>query len=127
MSKDTQHAIQQLQKFTHRTGNRFETTLLWKGENILLPDSDHMAKQRARCLYSKMQRDPVLGQAIQSKIDDYIAKGYAKKLTPDEIDVNRCWYLPLFSVSNPNKPGKFRLMWDARARVEGISLNSLLL
>ncbi|XP_055614900.1 uncharacterized protein LOC129761210 [Toxorhynchites rutilus septentrionalis] len=39
----------------------------------------------------------------------------------------RVWYLPLNVVLHPRKPGKKRLVWDAAAQVDGISLNSQLL
>jgi hypothetical protein len=34
--------------------------------------------------------------------------------------------LPIMGVKNPNKPGKVRLCHDAKARAEGVSLNSVL-
>lgn len=37
------------------------------------------------------------------------------------------WYLPLNIESHPKKPSKKRLVWDAVAKVKGISLNSQLL
>ncbi|XP_062553818.1 uncharacterized protein LOC134219136 [Armigeres subalbatus] len=39
----------------------------------------------------------------------------------------RVWYLPIFPVYNPNKPGKVRIVWDAAATAYGTSLNSVLL
>ena len=42
---------------------------------------------------------------------EYIAKGYTRKLTPEEAAVTdpRTWYLPHFPVLNPNNPGKVLL------------------
>ncbi|XP_055915334.1 uncharacterized protein LOC129948382 isoform X1 [Eupeodes corollae] len=74
-----------------------------------------------------MLRNPDLGCTLQSKIEDYVAKGYARKLNPCEVETKKCWYLPIFPVINLNKPGKIRLVWDAAAKVDGVSLNSMLL
>ncbi|XP_055584907.1 uncharacterized protein LOC129737769 [Uranotaenia lowii] len=65
-----------------------------------------------------------------SKIGDYQKKGYCHRATPEELksfDPRRTWYLPLGAVTNPKKPEKIRLIWDAAAKVDGISLNSMLL
>ena len=56
-------------------------------------------------------------------------KGYVRKLTDAELNTRKAqeWYIPVFPVTNPNKPGKIRLVRDAAAAAYGISLNSLLL
>ena len=59
----------------------------------------------------------------------YIEKGYALKLMPEEITTKgpRTWYLPHFAVTNPNKPGKVRIVFVAASEYEGTSLNKNLL
>ncbi|XP_055643274.1 uncharacterized protein LOC129779676 [Toxorhynchites rutilus septentrionalis] len=61
---------------------------------------------------------------------DYLAKGYAHKATELELKETKAsdvWYLPLGVVTNPKKPEKLRIVWDAAASVKGVSLNSVLL
>lgn len=56
-------------------------------------------------------------------------KGYARQVEPQELEqhLQRKWYLPVFPVINPNKPGKPRMVFDAAATVKDVSLNSVLL
>ncbi|XP_070134412.1 uncharacterized protein [Drosophila bipectinata] len=63
-------------------------------------------------------------------MDDYVKKGYARRLEPQEaqrFQEGKLWYLPHFGVENPNQPGKVRLVFDAAAMVNGVSLNSALM
>lgn len=66
---------------------------------------------------------------LQKQIEEYLLKGYANKLSTEKIQAKHplAWYLALFAVSNPNKPGKVRMVWDAAAKVNGVSLNITLL
>lgn len=77
----------------------------------------------------KMKRNPEFGAAYKIIIDDYIKKRYVRIiLACDLSNVSpRMWYLPYFGVFNHYKPGKIRLVFDAAATVEGVSLNSKLL
>jgi len=62
-------------------------------------------------------------------MEEYVAKGYARNLTPEEATVTgpRTWYLPHFPVLDPNKPGKVQIVFHAAAKFGGTSLNSNLL
>ncbi|XP_058816367.1 uncharacterized protein LOC131679651 [Topomyia yanbarensis] len=129
LSTEDQRAQTLLETLTRPKNGRFESGLLWKYDNVRLPDSEGMALRRWRCLDSRLRKDPILAETLTTKIDDHITKGYIRKLTVEELRLphTRVWYLPIFPVDNPNKPGKTRLVWDAAATAHGISLNSVLL
>ncbi|XP_062713237.1 uncharacterized protein LOC134290188 [Aedes albopictus] len=129
MSRDDERAMKLLQENTVLQNKRYETGLLWRYEDVRLPSSKSMALKRHDCLNKRMARDPVLAKCLQEKILDYQAKGYIRKLSAQEENTysGRSWYLPIFPVVNPNKPGKLRIVWDAAAKVGNFSLNSFLL
>ncbi|XP_062557815.1 uncharacterized protein LOC134222672 [Armigeres subalbatus] len=119
-----------LEATTQRVGHRFETGLLWRSDVRKFPDSYSMAMQRMHALDRKLERNPVLKENVCRQIEEYQQKGYAHKVTDAELmetAQSAVWYLPLNVVVNPRKPGKVRLVWDAAASVNGISLNSELL
>ncbi|XP_055590276.1 uncharacterized protein LOC129742402 [Uranotaenia lowii] len=129
-SKEEQRARTLLESTTRRISGGFETGLLWKTDDIKLPDSYPMAETRLRCLEKKIYKDSRLVKRVKNQIADYLAKGYAHKTTPSELssaDPAKVWYLPLGIVTNPKKPEKLRLIWDASARVQNISFNSMML
>ncbi|XP_062565178.1 uncharacterized protein LOC134227602 [Armigeres subalbatus] len=129
LSKDDDRAIHILESQTKLKGNRYETGLLWKYEDVRLPNNKQMAMKRLICLEKRLSKDPDLAKAFIEKLRDYEQKGYIKRLSHAETQPRhpRSWYLPIFPVQNPNKPGKLRIVWDAAASVNGVSLNSALL
>ncbi|XP_053691213.1 uncharacterized protein LOC128739741 [Sabethes cyaneus] len=129
LSKDDERAEQLLRSLTCVKGKRMETGLLWRYDDVRLPDSKSMAMRRLVCLEKRMQRDPELAESVKQKLRDYERAGYIEKLTKGQLaeKFDRVWYLPIFPVVNPNKPKKMRLVWDAAAKVSGVSLNSFLL
>ena len=69
------------------------------------------------------------GAKYRAVMTEYISKGYARKLTPEEAakESSCTWYLPHHPVTNPNKPGRLRIVFDAVAEFAGTSLNKNLL
>ncbi|XP_055522508.1 uncharacterized protein LOC129716699 [Wyeomyia smithii] len=129
ISTEDQRAIDILKSFKQTESGHYVSRLLWKYDNFRLPNSRSMALQRWRCLESRLKRDPELESILRMKLIEYCKKGYIRKLTEEELSQPRpqIWYLPIFPVFNPKKPGKVRIVWDAAAKTNGISLNSMLL
>jgi hypothetical protein len=129
IGKDEKRSIEILQATSKNIGNRYEVGLLWKEDNIVLPDSKQMALKRLECFERQLKKDHVLRDATKLKINENVSKGFARKLTPDEANIitSKTWYLPIFVVKNPHKPAKIRLVYDAAAKVNNISLNDCLL
>ncbi|XP_062708920.1 uncharacterized protein LOC134288349 [Aedes albopictus] len=128
---DDKRARQILEATTVRKeSGRFQTGLLWKYDHVEFPNSRPMAEKRFRCLKRRLASKPDLYDNVKTQISQYQAKGYAHKASPDELasfDPKRTWFLPLNVVTNPRKPNKVRLVWDAAAKVQGQSFNSALL
>ncbi|XP_062557552.1 uncharacterized protein LOC134222417 [Armigeres subalbatus] len=129
MSTEDERALKMMHAVTKFEDGRYYTGLLWKYNDIQLPNSKPMAIRRHRCLVKRMQRDPGLASTLKATMNDYLLKGYVRKLSVEEQQETkgRVWYLPMFPVYNPNKPGKVRIVWDAAATVGETSLNSVLM
>ncbi|XP_055522525.1 uncharacterized protein LOC129716715 [Wyeomyia smithii] len=129
-SAEDKRAREILQRTTKRIGDRFETGLLWKNNDPYFPDSYSLAVKRLKQLEKKLEKNPELYENVCRQIDEYQEKGYAHLATPEELadtEPRKIWYLPLNVVLNPRKPGRVRLIWDAAAAVQNVSLNSQLL
>lgn len=126
-SVDDQRALQILNTTARRLpSGRFEVGLLWKTDNPVVPDSYPLALARFKSIEKQMLRDPQYAKRYSQNIHDMLDKGYAEQC-PISSSNSICWYLPHFGVVNPNKPLKLRIVHDAAAKSQGVSLNSLLL
>ena len=122
-------ATEVLDQHTRFENGRFEVPMLWRDVNCKLPDNRSVAERRFELLRKRLSKDSNLQESYQAVIDGYIANGYARKLTiEEEVSANdKTWYLPHHCVLNPNKPGKVRVVFDAAATYNGVSLNSHLM
>ncbi|XP_046868666.1 uncharacterized protein LOC124461157 [Drosophila willistoni] len=128
-SKDDERALQIMEATTSYCpiDKRWQTGLLWRFDKVDLPDSYSMAMRRLQCLEAKMAKDIDLKSFMLDIMQSYEEKGYIRRLTESELDKGKSsWFLPIFTVTNPNK-NKTRLVWDAAAKVNGTSLNDVLL
>ncbi|XP_023289117.1 uncharacterized protein LOC111674124 [Orussus abietinus] len=124
-------AIQRAEKLldatTRQIEGQWETGLLWRHDTIEFPDSRNTALNRLEALERKMDRNPEFRAAYQKEVNSLLESGYATRVGEAEDCSKRVWYLPHFGVTNPNKPGKLRLVFDAAAKTRGVSLNDKLL
>ena len=121
-------ALETLEGTTRLTSGRYKVGLLWKEETPHLPDNRSLAEKRLQQLKKCFQRDPDLAKRYKMVMNEYIEKGYAKKLSQEEAQQRsaKTWYLPHHGVVNPNKE-KVRVVYDAAANYGGTSLNKELL
>ena len=76
-----------------------------------------------------MKRTPDLWRRVDQLMKSYLAKGYSREVHEEEklVRKNKTWYLNIFTVFNPEKPEKLRVVWDAAAKYHGVSLNDALM
>ncbi|XP_062704433.1 uncharacterized protein LOC134286777 [Aedes albopictus] len=129
-SEEDKRARRLLEETTRRTATGFETGLLWRSDTQEFPDTYPMALRRLKCLEKKLQGNSSMMERVREQIIDFETKGYIRKVSEAEqskLDYRKTWFLPLGIVLNPKKPGKLRLIWDAAAKVGGVSFNTHLL
>ena len=130
LSREDMRAVDILTKTAKlNDDDHYETGLLWRKDDIQLPNNRRETERRLQSLRRKFHRDPNLGDKYRATMEDYIAKGYAPKLSDKEASKSgpRTWYLPHFAVTSSNKPNKVRIVFDAAAEHGGTSLNNNLL
>ncbi|XP_072940661.1 uncharacterized protein [Epargyreus clarus] len=85
------------------------------------------AYKRLRTLEKKMENEPTFKKEYSAQVANLLKKGYAEACDGNEERSNVKWYLPHFAVVNINKPNKIRMVFDAAAKINGVSLNDYLL
>ncbi|GBP20091.1 hypothetical protein EVAR_13863_1 [Eumeta japonica] len=123
---EVKRASRILNDTTRHIENKWETGLLWKEDDPRFPDNYNGARKRLTNIENKIDRDPAFAAAYTAQIKKLIENGYARRLE-NRAQVRDCFFLPHFAVTNPNKPNKIRVVFDAAARFEGKSLNDYLI
>jgi len=69
-----------------------------------------------------------VGEDYQWVITSYVDKGYIRKVHPTESKPKSTWYLPHYPVCRPERSSrKTRIVFDASAKFQGVSLNNHIL
>ena len=128
MSVEDSIALEKLQNDTKLIDGHYQVPMLWRCETGKLPNNIGLVRKRFELLKRRLRKNPELNHKFRQVIEDYVKKGFAKRLSAQEASVasDRTWYLPIHPVFNANKPGKVRVVNDAAAKYQGISLNDSL-
>ncbi|KAJ0176915.1 hypothetical protein K1T71_007287 [Dendrolimus kikuchii] len=124
---EEQRALKIFSETVKRENGRFEVGLPWRNDDVTMPPSYDMAVRRLRGIERKMDKSPQFKQAYTAQVNRLLAKGYAEPCERSHEGNQRMWYMPHFAVTNPNKPDKVRLVFDAAARSNGVCMNDALL
>ncbi|PFX25687.1 hypothetical protein AWC38_SpisGene9681 [Stylophora pistillata] len=131
LSIEDKRALKIPEDTTTFVNGHYEVGLLWREDEPRLPNSYTLAKRRLELLRRRLTKPESreLAAKYREVMDEYISKGYARKLSPEQaaMETSYTWYLPHHPVINLNKPGKLRIVFDAAAEFEGTSLNKKLI
>jgi len=130
-SAEDERALKRLEETTNFRADlhHYETCLLWKDEEVVLPNNRSLTERRLTNLERSLDKDSERAKAYYDTVESYSAKDYARKLPPTEIaakEPKNTGSLPHHAVTNPIKPEKFRVVFDAAAPYKGTSLNDQL-
>jgi hypothetical protein len=128
-SVEDQRSIKKLDEGTCFVQGHYEVPMLWRDEAKQMPNNRLLAERRFYSLNKRFVADLEFKAKYAKAMNDYIDKGYARKMDAEEIFTTsrKTWYLPHHSVTNPKKPEKVRIVFDAAAAYQNVSLNSCLM
>lgn len=124
-SIEDQRNLNILDKGTEFKNGHYVVPMLWKS-NVNLPESQHLANRRLNQICRRFQSSPDFFKMYQKNVTGHLENGFAEKLSKEESEkrTDTTWYVPHHGVTNVNKPGKVRMVFDAAAQSSGQSLNS---
>ncbi len=91
-----------------------------------LPNNREQALSRLNSLRRTLSRNPEMKEQFSAFMKKLFQNHHAERAPPIHED-EECWYLPIFGVYHPQKPGQIRVVFDSSAQHQGISLNNVLL
>nr|XP_054593164.1 uncharacterized protein LOC129160055 [Nothobranchius furzeri] len=106
--------------------NSWVAPLPFKHPRQRLPNNKPQALKRLISLKYNFRRKPEMKEHFINFMEKMFEKGHAE-VTPPIVDDKEQWYLPIFGVYHPKKPGQIRVVFDSSAQYEGVSLNDVLL
>jgi hypothetical protein len=128
-SVEDKKALEILKSTTKHTGDRYETALLWKEDDVTLPNNRVVAKKQLFSLERRLVRNEELATAYRDTIESDLRNGYPKKISQEEASapVKHQRFLTHHPVTNPNKPCKIRRVFSAASKFKDASLNDHLM
>jgi hypothetical protein len=128
LSQEDKTVLQRTRASIKMVNRRYQVATPWKDKTTpTMPDSRAMAEKRLQSTESKLLKNPDIGDSYCKVISQYEEKGYIRKIPSGDKaqeDTSHQWYLPHFAVVRPDKiTTKTRVVFDASAKVDGVSLN----
>ena len=129
MSGEDRRALTIFENSARLMDGYYQLALPWRYRPPSLKDNRCVPLRRLHFLQKRFQKDPSLREKYCKTLNDYIAKGHARKVPDGQIDPGGkpLWYLPHHPVIHEHKPDKVWVVFDCAARFGDTSLNDELL
>ncbi|VDI76605.1 Hypothetical predicted protein [Mytilus galloprovincialis] len=127
LSRDDREFIESMDtNFWKDSRGNWSAPLPFRQDRQVLPNNRNLAWKRAKGLDANLRKDLQKREHFFTFMNTILEKGHAEK-APHINDDQEQWYLPIFGVYHPKKPGKLRAVFDSSAQFDGVSLNNVLL
>jgi ribonuclease HI/transposase InsO family protein len=130
LSERDKQGLHTLESTIKNVGNRYEIGLMWKSEQVRLPDNRKVALRRMFSQERRFEHDPEYARKYNAVIEEYINLGHARYLSKEEAEKrsDKTWYLPHHGVvSATSTTTKVRVVFDGASEFQGTSLNKNML
>ena len=111
-------------------GERCEVGLLWREDEVKLPNNFYSPMGQLKSLERRLQKYEKPRKHYQETTDTDVNAGYVRKVDQAELNETKDklqWYLPHHPVINPHKPEKVRRLCNLAAKYQGVALDHKLL
>ena len=127
MTVEDRLALDKVQKSIGFVGGHYQVAIPWRKDKLSIPNNYKMALERLKKLETRLQKKSDIAGAYDDTIRKHIQKGYVRRVEPiDEQPVVK-WYLPHFPIVRMDRTTtKTRVVFDASARYNGVSLNDFI-
>ena len=118
MSVEDQKALKTMEDSVKIVSGHYQVALPWRNQPSYLPNNRIAAEQRLQLLRKRFLRDEDFFQRYNGTINDYITKGYPRRVPDEELNPigKPLWYLPHHAVFHPHKPDKLRVVFDCAVK-----------
>ena len=121
---EDQLALKKVEQSLKYENGKYQVAIPWKNNEPTLFNNYDMAFRRLQNTEKRLKKNVELEGVYSDIIDQYIQKGYIRKVEEEEKRPHKAWYLPHSPVLRPDKPTtKTRIVFDASAKENGVSLN----
>lgn len=128
MSMEDKQFLQIMEEGVVYSDGKYVAPLPFRKQRVVMPDNRYQAYQRAMWQRKRMLKDEEYRRDYTEFVAKMIDRMYVRKITEEEKTImpGGFWYLPHHAVRHPQK-NKLRVVFDASAMFQGVSLNSSLL
>lgn len=124
-------ALETLEKTTAKKKGKYKVDVLWKNNNLSFQNDHALVIDGIINMERNFKRDPKFHEMCIATINDYIKQEDAVKVTSGKLDrpsnvisyLSVISYLPHHCVSNINKPGSVRVVFNTGAKFENTCPN----